>query len=145
MPFDHTSMNPGASKSNETCQRGGKSLLGTAHMHLYIGNLSRSVTENDLDWIFSGVGEIVFARLVNSNSDATARGYAFVHIAVAEHARAAAAGLNGSYLKGLRLIVRPVVDHARHARVLQAAVPYPLRPRAADGRTGARPKPEAAI
>lgn len=111
-------------------------------MHLYIGNLSRSVTEDDLDWIFGGVGEIVFARFAKADCDPNGRGYAFVHIADPQCARAAASGLSGSYLKGLRLIVRPVVDHQRHARALRAAPPCHLRPRIGKG---VHPEPEASI
>ncbi len=111
-------------------------------MYLYIGNLSRSVTEDDLDWIFGEVGEIVFARFAEADCDPNGRGYAFVHVADPDRAQAAASGLNGSYLKGLRLIVRPVVDHERHARALRASPPCHLKPRIGKG---ANAEPEASI
>ncbi|MHB1951641.1 MAG: RNA recognition motif domain-containing protein [Acidiferrobacteraceae bacterium] len=109
-------------------------------MHLYIGNLSHSVTEEDLLWIFGGVGEIVFARLCEGDRDPNRRGYAFIHISDPKQAMAAAKGLNGSYLKGLRLIVRPVMDHRRQARVLRAS-PYALNRRSGE----VTPEPEASI
>ena len=89
-------------------------------MNLYIGNLSRMVTEADLETIFEGLGHIVFARLAPLTEGREARGYAFVAVADEGQARVAVSAMNGKYLKGLRLIVRPVLDHARQARALQA-------------------------
>ncbi len=89
-------------------------------MNLYIGNLSRTVTEADLELIFEGLGHIVFVRLAPPGGDREARGYAFVAVADEGQARLAVNAMNGKYLKGLRLIVRPVLDHARQARALRA-------------------------
>lgn len=90
---------------------------GVACMNLYIGNLSRTVTEADLELIFEGLGHIVFVCLASPSGD---RGYAFVAVADEGQARLAINAMNGKYLKGLRLIVRPVLDHARQARALRA-------------------------
>ncbi len=89
-------------------------------MNLYIGNLSRTVTEADLEVIFEGLGHIVFVHLVPGADHHDARGYAFVAVADERQAELAVNAMNGKYLKGLRLIVRPVLDRARQARALRA-------------------------
>ncbi|MHB1671151.1 MAG: RNA-binding protein, partial [Acidiferrobacter sp.] len=43
-------------------------------MNVYIGNLSRTVTEADLEVIFEGLGHIVFTHLVPGAHDHDARG-----------------------------------------------------------------------
>ncbi len=94
-------------------------------MNLYIGNLSRAVTEADLEIIFEGLGHIVFTHLVPRADDQDARGYAFVAVVDERQAALAISAMNGKYLKGLRLIVRPVLDRARQARALRAHNPRP--------------------
>ncbi len=91
-------------------------------MNLYIGNLSRAVGEDDLNMLFQGLGEVVFAKFVGINDDDRARGYAFVHIADEAQAHIAIDALHGKFLKGLLLIVRPVKDHALEASVLRASL-----------------------
>lgn len=76
-------------------------------MNLYVGNLSRNVTEADLEVIFHDLGHIVFARLAGTR-DAD-DGYAFVYVHDERQAREVIGALNGKYLKGQRLVVRPVV------------------------------------
>lgn len=89
-------------------------------MNLYVGNLSGAVIEADLDVIFEGLGEVVFTHLVSSEEDENARGYAFVAVSCEKQALLAVNAMDGKYLKGLRLIVRPVLDRARQARALRA-------------------------
>lgn len=78
-------------------------------MNLYVGNLSRNVTEADLEVIFHDLGHIVFARLAGSSECDAAEGYAFVHVDDERQAHEVIDALNGKYLKGQRLVVRPVV------------------------------------
>ena len=98
-------------------------------MNLYVGNLSRSVTRADLDWVFGAVGQVVFAQFANPADGPDARGYAFVHLEDMAQMEAALRGLDGAYLKGQRLRVRAVVDRARAARALRACgwQPAPTR------------------
>lgn len=91
-------------------------------MNLYIGNLSRAVGEEDLNMLFQGLGELVFAKFVGINDDDRARGYAFVHVTDEAQARIAIEALHGKFLKGLLLIVRPVKDSALETSVLRAAL-----------------------
>ncbi len=89
-------------------------------MNLYVGNLSRTVTEADLEVIFEGLGHVVFTRLVQGDEDPNVRGYAFVAVRSEKQAQHVINGMDGKYLKGLRLIVRPVLDRARQARAVRA-------------------------
>lgn len=91
-------------------------------MNLYIGNLSRLVTEADLKMMFDGLGDIVYAKFVGFADDERARGYAFVHIADDAQASIAVSALNGKCLKGVVLTVRPVVDQALELSVLRASL-----------------------
>lgn len=82
-------------------------------MNVYVGNLSCAVNETDLDMLFGGVGDVVFARLLApAETDVRARGYAFVAFRETAEARAAIEGLDGAYLKGTHLIVRAVDSRA---------------------------------
>ena len=85
-------------------------------MNLYVGNLSSSVSEADLQFIFEGLGQIVFAKFADVDDISQAKGYAFVQVQNDAQALTAIAGLNGRYLKGLRLIVRPVIERERDNR-----------------------------
>lgn len=91
-------------------------------MNIYIGNLSRMVTEADLRMMFDGIGEIVYAKFVAFNEDERARGYAFVHIKDDLQAKITVAALHGKFLKGLILVVRGVNDEALETSVLRASL-----------------------
>ncbi len=95
-------------------------------MNLYVGNLSRAVVEADLETIFAGLGHVVFVRLVRDDEDDSARGYAFVAVSNEKQARLAIQAMDGKYLKGQRLIVRPVFDRARQARAVNAQGARPV-------------------
>ena len=97
-------------------------------MNLYVGNLSQTVIEADLEVIFEGLGHVIFSHLVQGNEDQNARGYAFVAVTSEKQGRLAISAMDGKYLKGLRLIVRPVLDRARQARALRAHDVQPIRP-----------------
>ena len=81
-------------------------------MNLYVGNLARTVNESDLQLIFEGLGHIVFAKFADAR-EGGAKGYAFVCVDNDEQAQTAIDALNGTYLKGARLIVRSVIDRKR--------------------------------
>lgn len=87
-------------------------------MQIYIGNLSPGVTRNDLEWILGDAASVVFVEA--PDRAVSPRGYAFAEVHDSSSLNALVTGLNGAYLKGERLIVRPVIDRARQARVLRA-------------------------
>ena len=66
---------------------------------LYVGNLSHSVTKEQLEELFSNYGEVRKVRLF------TARDYGFVEMSTPSEAETAKEALNGSDFKGRTLIV----------------------------------------
>lgn len=79
-------------------------------MNLYVGNISASVQHAELLHMFEGMGEVLYARLGESQSTSRDTGYAFVYVPNDERARSVVASLNGTVLKGEKLTVSPMVE-----------------------------------
>jgi len=79
---------------------------------LYIGNLDYTVTEQDLQTLFSEHGEVVSATIVQDRYSGRSKGFGFVEFANNEDAQKAKQALNGQDLKGRAL----KVDEAREQR-----------------------------
>lgn len=82
---------------------------------LYVGNLSFSSTENDLQDLFSQVGTVREAALMMDKMTGRSRGFAFVTMSTDEEAQEAARQFNGKPFGGRNLIVneaRPREDFA---------------------------------
>ncbi len=58
-------------------------------MKLFVGNLSFSTTENDLEDLFSEYGTVAEVGLVTDRATGRSRGFAFVTMGNAEEAQAA--------------------------------------------------------
>lgn len=85
-------------------------------MKIYVGNLSRVVTEADLRQAFEAFGQVVSALILKDKFSGEPRGFGFVEMPVAAEAEAAIAGLNGTELGGQTLKVneaRPKADRPR--------------------------------
>lgn len=65
---------------------------------LFVGNLSFSVTEDDLKEAFSKIGEVASVKLITDAATGRSRGFAFVEMAADDDADKAIAGLNGTPL-----------------------------------------------
>jgi RNA recognition motif-containing protein len=75
-------------------------------MNLYVGNISPAVQPAELQQIFAGMGEVVYAKLASGGETQNAGpGFAFVFVPNEERARTAVAALNGKELKGEKLTV----------------------------------------
>ena len=74
-------------------------------MKLYVGNLSFSTTEDDLQQLFSQVGSVESASMVTDRDTGRSRGFAFVEMASKAEGEAAIAKFNGSELDGRSLTV----------------------------------------
>jgi len=75
-------------------------------MNLYVGNIPPSVQAVDLQQMFAGVGQVLYAKLSESGKDKDgASGYAFVYVPNADQARTALASLNGKLVKGEKITV----------------------------------------
>ncbi len=74
-------------------------------MNLYVGNLAREVTEDDLRQAFEAYGEVSSVSLIKDKFSGEPRGFGFVEMPAKDQAIAAINGLNGQELKGRSLVV----------------------------------------
>ena len=74
-------------------------------MNIYVGNLSRELTEEDLRQAFETFGQVTSAKIITDRYSGVSRGFAFVEMAARAEAQAAITGLNGKELKGRTLTV----------------------------------------
>ena len=74
-------------------------------MNLYVGNLSRQVTEDDLRQAFEAHGEVSSVALIKDKFSGEPRGFAFVEMPAKAQALAAMQALNGYELMGRSLVV----------------------------------------
>ena len=74
-------------------------------MNIYIGNLSRDVTEEDLRQLFEGFGQITSVSIIKVKFSGESRGFGFVEMPEKDKAQAAITGLNGKEFKGRTLSV----------------------------------------
>jgi RNA recognition motif-containing protein len=85
-------------------------------MNIYVGNLSRDVTEEDLRKTFETFGDVTSVKIIKDRMSGVSRGFGFVEMSTKTHAKAAITGLNGKELKGRELTVneaRPRSDNRR--------------------------------
>ena len=74
-------------------------------MNLYIGNLSRDLTESDLKQAFQAFGTVESVNIIKDKFSGVSKGFAFIEMPVKEEAEAAIAGLKGKELGGRSLDV----------------------------------------
>jgi len=74
-------------------------------MNIYIGNLSRDVTEDDLRQLFEGFGQITAVNIIKDKFSGESRGFGFVEMPEKDKGQAAIDGLNGKEFKGRSLNV----------------------------------------
>lgn len=74
-------------------------------MNIFIGNLSRQVTDADLREAFEAHGQVASANVIKDKFTGESRGFGFVEMSVQAEAQAAIAALNGKDLKGRALNV----------------------------------------
>ncbi|KAL1501274.1 hypothetical protein ABEB36_006625 [Hypothenemus hampei] len=94
--------------------------------NLYITNLPKDVTEQDVENLFKEYGEIVQRTVLKDKHTGMPRGVAFVRFSKGEEAQAAIANLDGKMLENamLPLSVRVAEDHGRQkAQYLEAWSP----------------------
>ncbi len=76
---------------------------------LYVGNLAYSVTQEDLQALFSQAGKVESAVVVTDKFSGQSRGFGFVEMTDASEAAQAIQTLNDTDLKGRRI----KIDEAR--------------------------------
>src|SRR5499427_2747917 len=82
---------------------------------LFVGNLSFSITENDLQDAFAAHGTVVEANLMMDRATGRPRGFGFVTMSTPEEAQKAIDALHGKELGGRALtvnIARPREERA---------------------------------
>lgn len=87
-------------------------------MNIYVGNLSREMSESELREAFEAYGEVTSAAVIKDKFSGVPRGFGFVEMPNNEEAKEAIAGLNGKELKGRALNVneaRPRTDRPRRS------------------------------
>ena len=73
--------------------------------NIYVGNLSRDVTEDDLKEAFEAFGEIASVSVITDKFSGESRGFGFIEMPSKDEAQSAIDGLNGKDLKGQSLNV----------------------------------------
>lgn len=82
---------------------------------LYVGNLSYSVRDEDLQQHFSAFGQIQSAKVMMERDTGRSKGFGFVEMGSPEQAQAAIEGLHGKNIGGRDLtvnIARPMEARA---------------------------------
>jgi RNA recognition motif-containing protein len=72
---------------------------------LYVGGLSYSVTDSQLQQLFAGHGTVESAKVVMDRDTDRSRGFGFVEMATQEEAEKAIQALNGTQHEGRSLTV----------------------------------------
>jgi RNA recognition motif-containing protein len=81
-------------------------------MKLYVGNLSRKVTDAELSTLAMTYGKVVSANVATDRSSGEPKGFGFIEFATAEEGRAAIAGLDGRNVNGQVLKVNEARQRA---------------------------------
>jgi RNA recognition motif-containing protein len=67
-------------------------------MNIYVGNLSRETTEDELRQAFEAFGQVTSVNIIKDRYSGESRGFGFVEMATKSEAQAAINGLNGTTL-----------------------------------------------
>lgn len=81
---------------------------------IYVGNISREVTDDDLREAFAVFGQVESAMVLKDKFTGESRGFGFVEMLAGSEAQSAIHGMNGKDLRGRTLNVneaRPREDH----------------------------------
>ncbi len=85
-------------------------------MNIYVGNLSRDVTEDDLRQAFEEYGQIETVNIIKDKFSGESRGFGFVEMPAKQEALAAIKESEGKDLKGRTLRVNEAHDRPKGGR-----------------------------
>ncbi len=74
-------------------------------MRIYVGNMSREVTDEELQQAFEAFGQVSSATVIKDKFSGVSKGFGFVEMPAKAEAQSAINGLNGKELKGQALNV----------------------------------------
>jgi RNA recognition motif-containing protein len=69
-------------------------------MNIYVGNLSREITEDELRQAFEDFGQVISVKILRDRATGQSNGYGFVEMPVSDEGQTAIGELNGKDLKG---------------------------------------------
>lgn len=69
-------------------------------MNIYVGNLSRDLSEQELQEAFEAFGQVASAKIIKDKFTGDSRGFGFVEMPDDNEAKAAIEGMNGKELAG---------------------------------------------
>jgi RNA recognition motif-containing protein len=81
--------------------------------NLFVGNLTYSVSNTDLETLFGQYGQVTSAQVITDRETGRSRGFGFVEMASAEDANAAIEALNGKDHDGRSLTVNIARERSR--------------------------------
>ncbi len=85
-------------------------------INIYVGNLPRASTEDEIRTLFEAHGEVTSVAIIKDRYTGESRGFGFVEMPSKEEAEAAIEGMNGKEVKGRAIAVnvaRPRSDDRR--------------------------------
>jgi RNA recognition motif-containing protein len=82
-------------------------------MRIYVGNLSFNTEEQQLEQLFSPLGEVSSVRLIRDRDTGRSRGFGFVEMTDTAQGRAACAALDQREFEGRRLTVNEAKPQER--------------------------------
>jgi len=100
-------------------------------MNIYVGNLAREATEQDVKDAFAAFGQVASVAIIMDKFTGESRGFGFVEMPTQAEAQAAIAGLNGKPVKG-----RPVTVNEARPRTEGRRENRPYAGRGGDDRRG---------
>lgn len=80
---------------------------------IYVGNLPWSIRDQQLEEMFSEVGEVVSARVITDRATNRSKGFGFVEFSSSEEAQAAIEKFNEFEIEGRALRVNEAQDKPR--------------------------------
>lgn len=89
---------------------------GVNSVNIYVGNLSREVTEDELRKAFEAFGQVTSVNIIKDRYSGESRGFGFVEMTTKTEAQAAINGLNGTSLKERTISVSEARPRAEGGR-----------------------------
>jgi hypothetical protein len=74
-------------------------------VNIYVGNLSWSMTNEDLSALFEQFGAVTSAKILTDKFSGRSKGFGFVEMDNADEAQAAISGLNDTDVQGRKIVV----------------------------------------
>ena len=83
-------------------------------MNIFLGNLARDITEEDIKTVFAPFGEVTSVSIVKDRYSGQPRGFAFVEMPNKDEGAAAIEALKGTKLKERTLDISEAMPRGKH-------------------------------